>query len=610
MGPRTGYYPSVSPVPPLLRDRRLWWLVGLGALLRLVVGLHQWSSDPTMAGLLSDSLYYQAWATELAGGADFAGEGPGLPYWMPPLYPQLLALVGGSVGAMLLVQGLLGLVTTVLVVALTEALLEGTAERRSAALWSGLLATLYAPVVFFEGRLLGASLATLLAAAALLLLARGYLALGDERRPRLAWLVAAGLVTGLLALVRPNTLLAVPAVAAWLLVRGRRSGLPLGRSIPAAALFAIAALLPLLPTLAHNRAAEGELVPITANGGINFHFGNNPEAHGTFHAPGPEWGAIETQRSTSLALASEVEGRALTHGEASRYWFGRGLGWLADEPGAALRLWGLKLADSLSSTELGIQYNLPAARHRAPTLWLLPIPFGVLLLLAALGWSRRDGQRPGARGLCEAWLVAGLVSALLYFTYSRFRLPLLPALLPFCGLGMVRLLARRVSPIPAGVGLALLVVSFLPFEGSYPRHLESHAYSDMAGALGVSPATRAERAELHTRALELVPGNKPAALGLAVTRIETAAELPIETPSGTAAAAEALAGLEAAVAIPVDYPSAEYQLAHFLANWPDPAINDRSRALAIVRAWLATSRALDPARASFEDLQRSLTAGP
>ncbi|MDF1797542.1 MAG: hypothetical protein P1V81_00045 [Planctomycetota bacterium] len=600
----------MSPVPPLLRDRRLWWLVGLAALLRLVVGLHQWSADPTMAGLLSDSLYYQAWATDLAGGADFAGEGPGLPYWMPPLYPRLLALVGGSVGAMLLVQGLLGLVTTVLVVALTEALLEATAERRSAALWSGLLATLFAPVIFFEGRLLGASLATLLATAALLLLARGFVALTPERRPRLAWLAAAGLVTGLLALVRPNTLLAVPAVAAWLLVRGRRSGLPLTRSLPAAALFGLAALLPLLPALAHNHAAEGELIPITANGGINFHFGNNPSAHGTFHAPGPEWGSIETQRSTSLALACEAEGRPLTPGEASRYWFDRGASWLADEPGAALRLWGLKLADSLSSTELGIQYNLAAARHRAPSLWLLPIPFGALLLLAALGWSRRDDQRPGARGLCEAWLAAGLASALLYFTYSRFRLPLLPALLPLCGLGMVRLLARRVSPLALGAGLLLLVASFVPFEGSYPRHLESHAYSDMAGALEATPATRPERAELYARALELVPGNKPAALGLAVTRIEAAAELPVETPAGTSAAAAALAALEAAAAIPVDFPSAEYQLAHFLANWPDPGIADRPRALAIVRAWLATSRPTDPARPAFEDLAQSLTAGP
>ena len=272
----------MSPVP-LLRDRRLWRLLALAAVLRMVVGLHQWSADPTMSGLLSDSLYYRAWAEELLGRGDFAGEGPGLPYWMPPLYPQLLAWVGASVGAMLVFQGLLGLVTTVLVVALGEELLEPGPERRAAALWGGLLATLYAPLVFFEGRLLGASLATFLAAATLLAAAR-WLRSADPSDPadrpptrRLAWLALAGLLCGLMALVRPNTLLAVPALAAWVLVRGRRGGLAWAPSLAGSLLVGLAALAPLLPSLAHNHAAEGELVPITANGGVNFYFGNNPE---------------------------------------------------------------------------------------------------------------------------------------------------------------------------------------------------------------------------------------------------------------------------------------------------------------------------------------------
>ena len=589
---------SVTAAPPLLRDRRLWWLLGLGALLRVVVGLHQWQADPTMSALLSDSLYYRAWAEELLGRADFGAEGPGLPRWLPPLYPRVLALVGASVPAMLVLQGLLGLVTTLLVVALGERLLAAGPHRRDAALAGGLLATLYAPVLFFEGRLLGASLAMLLATSALLALAR-WLPPAEDDAPRgPAWLVLAGGLTGLLALTRPNTLLAVPAVGLWLLVRRRRAGAGAGPgpALGPAVLFALAALLPLLPTLAHNRAAEGELVPVTANGGVNFWFGNNPEAHGTFHAPGPEWGSIEGQRPTSLEVASAAAGRSLTHGEASAWWFREGLAWLAAEPVAAARLWGLKLADSLSSTEYGIQYSLAATRARAPSLWLAPLPFGLLLLLAAVGWPRGGEQRPGARGLAEAWLAAGLVSALLYFTYSRFRLPLLPALLPFAGLGLVRLVRLRVRPLAAAVGLVLLVQSFVPFEGSYPRHLASHAFRDMAAALAPDPATRAERAALLDRALALVPGNKPAATARALVHLEEA----IEGRPGAAEAA--LAGLEAAVAIPVAWPDAEFQLADFLARWPDPALSDPARARTLVTTWLASHPADDPARPAFEAL--------
>lgn len=574
-----------APPPPLLRDRRLFALLALGALLRLWIGLDVRAGDPTATALLSDSLYYMDWAAALAGGPAFAAEGGELAYWMPPLYPQVIALLGGGLGAVLVLQGVLGLLTTALVVALGERMLSSRptpgapdpeldrSGRRNAALLGGLVWTLYGPLIFFEGRVLGATLATALAALGLLLAA----VWRDRHVAGLSgWvaLAASGLVLGLMVLTRPNTLLALPVLTVWVLwlARGARpdSGAAGGLSWPAAlgrsAAFALAALAPLLPALAHNHAATDALVPVTVNGGVNFYFANNPESHGTFHAPGIEWGSINAQRQVARDGAAEALGVAVIDDvQASRYWFGRGVDYLLEDPVGATRLWGLKLADLVSSTEFGIQYNFRAARHQAPSLWLVSLPFGALLLLAALGW-RRTGVH-----LLWPWVFAGAVSALLYFTYSRFRLPLLPPLMPFAGLGLLRLVSGRIRPAPLAIGLILAGQSFLPFEGSYPRHLRSKAFVDMARASDDA----AERLALLDQALAVVPGNKPALVERALVHLRQGNAAP------------ALADLEAAAALPVDYPLAELQLASLLARSPEPAFRDVTRARAVLETWLA-----------------------
>ena len=273
--------------------------------------------------------------------------------------------------------------------------------------------------------------------------------------------------------------------------------------------------LGVLPSLARNWS-ESEPVLVSANGGVNFWFGNNDAARGTFIAPGSEWGAIDRQRATSMAVAAEALGRRVGEREASAYWFGRGRAWLAENPGAAAKLWGRKLADTLSSTEFGIQYVPSAHRSASLALWLPLVPFGVLLALAALGWS---GE--ARRAELVGWLVAGLAASLLYFTYSRFRLPLLPALLPFAGRGAARLVDLvRARRRPEGVGLAaagfallLAAQSFVPFEGSLPRRQRANAFADMGERVLAAGETGRARA-LYELGVEAWPEDAKVLCGL------------------------------------------------------------------------------------------------
>ena len=594
----------------LWRDRRLWMLLAFGALLRLVIGLDLWAHDPTMRALLSDSRYYMDWATSLVGGAEFDFEGPGKPYWMPPLYPLALAATGASISIMVLVQGLVGLVTTALLVRFGEDLLGrglGAGTARRAALASGLIWTLYGPVLFFETRLLGVSLALVLAVLTLGLVLRCL------RKPGARVAVAAGLLAGVLALVRPNTLLSIPAIALVLLATRHATQAVQSKSLKArltpAIAFCLAALVAIAPALWKNHQAEGEWIPVTANGGINFYFGNNPASHGTFHAPGPEWGSIGKQRSTSIDLASAATGTVMSHGEASNYWFGQGLDFLAEEPGAAARLMLLKLADCLSSTEYGIQYNLEASRAVAPSLWIAGLPFGALLFFAALGMStvlRCKALDRAGWLLVLAWIGAGLVSALLYFTYSRFRLPLLPALLPFAGLGLVALRSKLNRPGPAAMlaAAALATLSFVPAEGDYPDHLKAHAFQDMAFAVEANavargatdgPAVRAEVRSFLERSLAIIPRNKTALTKMGVLHqyIDPA---------------QAVAYLEQAHSLPQEEPEAEYWLAKLLIESPTKSLRDPARAQAILETWLQSHPADHPKAPEFATLLQALQA--
>jgi 4-amino-4-deoxy-L-arabinose transferase-like glycosyltransferase len=542
-----GHRPEL-PAQGLLRDRALWALLGAAALLRGILLASFAAFDPLLSVLHSDPQYYDAWARAALAGTDFHG---GRPYWLPPLYPWLLGglygMTGGSLAATLAVQAALGLSTTAAVV-----VLAGRVAGRRAGLAAGWLWTLYGPAVFLESRLLGENVALPLCLAALL---AGVFALerADAQRAAWPWALAAGLAAGLAALARPNLLLCLPGAglgAWWSLRRAGRA--PAARVLLSLGLAAGSGLgLGVLPGALGNHARSGQWVLVSANGGINLWFGNNPQARGTFHAPGPEWGAIAEQRLVSLGLAAAELGREVDEVEASRHWAARARAWMLEDPGRAALLWARKLADNLSSTEFDVQYVYAEIRRQVGTLWLAPLPFGLLLGLAALGLGRvRHG------GALLGWIAAGLAASLLYFTYSRFRLPWLPALLPFAAVGALRigdaLRGRgRISLGSSLLALGLVLQSFVPFEGDYPAQLAAHGRSDAARAW-VQLGQRAREAGHTERALD---------------RFERALELAPQDGAAT------------------------YEWAATLLLAADPAHHDPQRAIAALEQWRATGAA-------------------
>jgi tetratricopeptide (TPR) repeat protein len=379
--------------------------------------------------MLLDSDVYDRWGRAIAGGEWVGKEA----FYFPPLYPYLLgtldAIAGPSYALVYLLQALLGLLNIVLTF---------RAGTRLFGKRSGLLAAagaaLYAPFAFFETKILGTTLGLTLNLAALLLLIRA------ERRSTEAGSVAtgaffaAGVAIGGAALCLPATVLLAALYTLRLARRSLRGG---------AAILGGTALM-LVPVLAHNLVVAGDPLFLSAQGGITFYQGNNRGAAGLY-APAPGFsGAPEAQAAEEKSIAEREAGRPLRRSQISAYFFRKGLAWIAASPGDWLWLEARKLAALAGDYEASTEYSLYLERSQIPWLRLMALPYAVIAGLGIAGlWfcrrarqsgrsaTRSPGWDPHAALRLYALYAAGV--PLLFYVSSRYRLPLVPALLIYAG---------------------------------------------------------------------------------------------------------------------------------------------------------------------------------
>ena len=419
-------------------------ILALALALRLA---HWWAvrDQPFFASLIMDSQEYDRWAREIAAG-DWLGSQV---FFQAPLYPYLLAvlyvLCGRSLDAIYLVQ--IGLA-----VAGCFALYRAGREMggEGAGLGAALLAALYGPFLFYDVQLLKESPAV--AVTCFLLWALG----AARSRPGIGRWLAAGALLGILALLRENALLLVPFLLplAWSGWKAflRRSGA-----------FLAGLVLALLPVALRNGMVGGDFLPTTSQGGVNFYIGNNPQADGTYQpiVPGKQIPALE--RREPMRLAEQAAGRRLSAGEVSRYWLGRALGWVRQEPGAFLRLQVRKLGMFWSWYEWPDAVDYYYVKTLSPVLRLPLLEFGgaVLLALTGLVLARR---RLGPFAPVLLFSLGWMLSTVVFFLFSRYRLPMIPALLILGGMTLAALAEawragdRRRAAGLLGIGLAALLL--------------------------------------------------------------------------------------------------------------------------------------------------------
>jgi tetratricopeptide (TPR) repeat protein len=409
-------------------------VAGLALLLRMAY-VFQLSKTPFYYPDRLDPLFYFNWAREIAAG-QWIGDKI---FVQSPLYAYLVAVFLKLLGEGRLFQWglhgfqvLAGVGTCLLMIRIARRV---ASERE--AFFTGLLVACYGPFLFYEGMVMKTFLSTFLTVYLVDLLLRSE---GTHRRK----VIAAGFVFALTSLVRDNFVLLFPLLLAGFFLACPT--LSLRQKLKACAFFTLGAALGILPVTARNYAVGKEFALLTTGGGEVFYIGNNADANGRYLPPPFVHATPEKEHDDFIAKAGELSGRKLTPGESSAFWLRQGLSWIGQNPGAWLKLLWRKTVIFWNAYELPDNYNYYEIRQ----LLLSPISLAGLLLFFPLRLFTFSLVAPlGLLGIVLSWrrwralvwiylvLFGYMGTVLLFFNFSRFRVPIVPFLCLFASTTLI-----------------------------------------------------------------------------------------------------------------------------------------------------------------------------
>jgi 4-amino-4-deoxy-L-arabinose transferase-like glycosyltransferase len=425
---------------------RIACVFGIALLVRLIV-MFETADVPTVRHLIGDAAGYMAWAVRLADGA-WIGEAS---FYQAPLYPYILGVLFKFFGSSVFVVRFAHCVWGACGCALM-AVAGGRLFGHRVGWVSGLMMALYMPAVYYDGVIQKASVSLFLCAgvvAGIVVYQRG------QRRGALFVL---GATVGLLCLTRENALLWLVVIGAWVFVKNNLRGV-VGRMSDGAT-YGTGALMILAPALVHNVYVSGSWSLTTSQSGPNFFIGNSVEADGRYRplVRGHETPVCE--RTDAARLASQDEGRALSPREVSSYWMRRAWDDIARDPVRWLGLCGRKMVMTINAYEVadGDSWYVHA-RSSVLLRWLGSVwHFGLLFPLGVFGMVSAWRSRHSV-GIYVALLVTMILGVSAFFVLGRYRLPLVPVLVPFAAFGVVALADQiRSRRFQVGMGGAILSV--------------------------------------------------------------------------------------------------------------------------------------------------------
>jgi tetratricopeptide (TPR) repeat protein len=398
----------------------LWGIFILSFILRLIY-LLQIKSSPHFYLPTMDPLYHDLWAQSIARG-NWIGDQV---FFRAPFYPYFLGILyklfGHNYFIPRLFQHLIGSFSVILIYFLSRKLFN----RRVACL-SAFFAAIYGIFIYYEDELLLDFLLVFFGVLLILLLHRA------EENPKNSRFFAAGLVSGLFAITRPNILIFIPFVLLWIFLLLK---FDLRKKLVCSLFFLLGLILLILPVTLRNCLVGKDFVLISSQGGINFYLGNNPEADGTsaFLPPyGDDWeyqdAAYEVQKVIhKLPRPSEV----------SDYYFKKGIDFIIQSPAEFLSLFIKKVYLFWNSFEISNNQDIYFFRRYSSLIRILPLGFWLIgpLSLVGIALCLKEWKK---YFLLLSFILSYSFSVMLFFINSRFRLPVLPFLVILSSFAILR----------------------------------------------------------------------------------------------------------------------------------------------------------------------------
>jgi len=338
---------------------------------------------------------------------------------------------------------------------------------RKTALFACLVACLYKPFIFYSIVPLKTSLSVLLFAITI------YLFLGILKKPSLIKALSLGIAIGLLYKVRPNFIIIIPLIpclAFWYLFRSISSPRVLLASF---FIYIVGVSISIYPFMVRENSFSAQPRPRASRLSVNLYIGNNLQNPDPYYRPVPFSTPVPGRQTRQFAIeARRRAGRDLTSREASSYWIREVVKMAVEQPAAFGRKLFHKAMVLFNRFEAGDHYHMG---FLSSYVWFLKLPFLSLWLILPFGMAGmaatiRSSKRLLALGLI---FIAYGLTLVIFFTNTRYRLPLLILLIPFAVMGAGHLFTcikeRTLSKTficPASATIVFFVITFLPVRGT------------------------------------------------------------------------------------------------------------------------------------------------
>ena len=490
-----------------------------------IIFLRQLSGTPLFNTLFLDSEFYYQWAHSLATGH---GHPPG-PFWLSPFYPffmaALFAITGSITVKLVVVAQFVLSAGTLMLLALYTRKLFGDA----AALVATAMAALYAPWLYYDGVVLSASLILFLNAAILYLLltktdVSEQTSNFKPQTSRWIWAVI-GVLVGCSALARPSILIFAVLLILWIIksqIPNPKSQTPVKARLSSVAVFAAAIAIVLIPVLVRNWVVAGSPVLTTSSGGVNFFIGNRMGATGMYD----EFDFIQSFDPWREAEGYRVEaakrsGHELTLTQASRFWMGQAIDDIIVDPLDWVILILKKAWLTIQREEIPTNVSFRGVAGFAPIAGALPLRWGLLFPLAVCGafLIMRKSIVP-ERKVFRLYVIAYVLTNVLFFSSSEYRFPMILVLLPLAGFFLVSIWklieqkqVRELLTV-CGIYIVALVISNFPSKEVGTAVSARADYYNLATIM-VDQGKIPESIPLYARALTVDENYREARIGLA-----------------------------------------------------------------------------------------------
>ena len=367
------------------------------------------------------------------------------PFYQAPLYTYFLALIyrifGHSYLFPRLIQSAIGAVNCVMVALIGKRLFG-----RSQGLLAGCIAALYGPFIYFEGELLRPVLIIFLTLSMILCILSW-----SEDRP--IWAAIAGLLMGLSAIARENILIVLPVFVIYLWMSSKK------RRWLAPVLLLALTVVAIIPVTVSNYKKSGDFIPVSTQGGMNFYIGNSADSDRlTGLQPGIEW--------EKMAFSPREElGRDPKPSEYQLWFIKKAFEDISRAPTVWLGKLIKKMYLVFYGEELTPNSNLDLYRESSFLLRVLIskwgpifIPFGLLFPFFILGIGVKGAKRD--KWLLVGFIIAYALSLILFHVRARYRVPMVPLMIPFAAAGILYVIKQIRSREMKRVAHSLFVLAF------------------------------------------------------------------------------------------------------------------------------------------------------